>query len=368
MQATFLLLVLCAQGGDGRRIIDNSDEREASEARTPDKALIQSLLAMSPAVSKRHELGAADLNAPARPRRAQIKMQSVKQLRERSESVSKSKAITEAMRLVAAARVKKATDATLLSRPFTEGIQKALGGLVDAIDESDRADIPPLQTREVKKVTIVTIAGDRGLCGGFNGKVIKATETRIAELEKQGIEVELVTVGVKVNVYYRKRANKVLLEQKLGDPDAENAAEIGDLLLSRYFSADTDRVELIYTKFVSMSSSEPVVQTLLPFTDLSVEGAEEKKEDEDSSLEQSAEILIDDLGGIFLTAVMFAAYQNSIASELAARVLAMQAATDNAEELYALLIRKMNRKRQGRITADICEIVAGAAAGEEGGE
>jgi F-type H+-transporting ATPase subunit gamma len=362
MQSAFLLLVLCAQGGDGKKVGDNSAAEDV---------LLQSLLAISPAVSTKHDRGLADRNAPARHRRAQTKMQSVKELRERSESVAKSKQITEAMRLVAASRVKKATDASLMAKPFVEGLEDALAGLVATIDPSDRQDIPALKSREVKKVALIVVAGDRGLCGGFNAKILKAADARIAELKKQGLEVELVTVGVKAVVYFRRKA-KVIFDTKMGDPNSDVAAEIGDDLLSAFFSEDIDRVELLYTKFISMTTSEPIVQTLLPFTDLKTtpkEGGDDDDDNGDVELDSAADVLIDDLGSIFLSSLIFNAFQDSTASELAARVIAMQAATDNANELYDLLILKMNRKRQARITAEISEICAGAAAGEdEGGD
>merc|ERR1719161_853752 len=128
----------------------------------------------------------------------------IRELRDRVGSVKNTKKITSAMKLVAAAKVRRAQEAVLRSRPFSESLERILGGLLEAV-KTEGLDIPLLENRTVKKVGLVTITGDRGLCGGYNAQAIKQTEARIKELKEQGVEVELLVIGNKGSTYFKRR-------------------------------------------------------------------------------------------------------------------------------------------------------------------
>merc|ERR1719161_1803761 len=166
------------------------------------------------------------------------------------------------MKLVAAAKVRRAQEAVLRSRPFSETLERILGGLLQRV-KTEGLDLPLLESRTVKKVGLVTVTGDRGLCGGYNAQAIKKTEQRIKTLQDQGIEVELICVGNKGIKYFTKRETPVRKAIPCGQsPTAAQATEISTELLSSFYAGELDRVELLYTSFVSMVSSEPSVRTL----------------------------------------------------------------------------------------------------------
>merc|ERR1719207_346880 len=150
------------------------------------------------------------------------------------------------MRLVAAAKVRRAQEAVLQTRPFSETLQSVFLGLIDQLGK-EPIDIPLLETREVKKVTLLAMSGDRGLCGSYNTYIIKKTEARKEELEAQGIEVEIPSEYNCPQV-----------------PTAEFAAAVSSEMLNKFLDGETDKVELIYTQFVSLIASAPKLKTLLP--------------------------------------------------------------------------------------------------------
>merc|ERR1719217_827252 len=154
--------------------------------------------------------------------------------------------------------------ALLRSRPFSETLEKILGGLLQRL-KTEALDIPLLETRTASKVGLVVITGDRGLCGSYNAAAIKKTEARIAELKEQGVEVELILVGNKGGTYFKKRETPVRKAIPCGQsPTAAQAQEVADELLSSFYAGELDRIELLYTSFVSMISSVPQVRTLVP--------------------------------------------------------------------------------------------------------
>ena len=189
---------------------------------------------------------------------------SIRELRDRVGSVKNTKKITSAMKLVAAAKVRRAQEAVLRSRPFSETLERILGGLLQRL-KTESLDIPLLETRTAKKVGLVAITGDRGLCGSYNAAAIKKTEKRIAELKAQDIDVELILIGNKGGTYFKKRATPVRKFIACGQaPTAAQAQEVADELLASYYAGELDRVELLYTSFISMISSVPTVRTLIP--------------------------------------------------------------------------------------------------------
>ena len=192
-------------------------------------------------------------------------MANLKEIRDRIKSVKNTRKITEAMRLVAAAKVRRAQDLVLRSRPFADRLARVLESLQSRI-ALESADTPLLQARDPRHITLVAMTGDRGLCGGFNANIIKRTEQRFAELKASGYEVALITVGRKVDTYFQNRnypitASFTGLDQL---PTSTDALQVSDAVQAEFLGGATDRVELIYTKFINLVSTTPVSQTLLP--------------------------------------------------------------------------------------------------------
>ena len=218
-------------------------------------------------------MGSQIAATPVMPRVAAgpIMGDNIRDLRDRVGSVKNTKKITSAMRLVAAAKVRRAQEACLRSRPFSETLERILGGLLKRLS-TEGLDIPLLQQREAKKVGLLVVTGDRGLCGSYNSAAIKKTESRIKELKAQGVEAELILVGNKGGSYFKRREVPVRKAMPCGGaPTAAMATEIASELLSSYYAGELDRVELVYTSFISMISSVPSIRTIVPLTPQGIE-------------------------------------------------------------------------------------------------
>lgn len=314
-------------------------------------------------------------------------MPSLKEIRDRIQSVKNTRKITEAMRLVAAAKVRRAQEQVIATRPFADRLAQVLYGLQTRLRFED-ANLPLLRKRDLRSVGLLVVTGDRGLCGGHNANVIRRAERRIQELKADNINYTLVLVGRKAIQYFQRRNQPISatfssLEQI---PTASEASSIADELLSLFLSESVDRVELIYTKFVSLVSSRPVIQTLLPldpedFVDqedeifrLTTRGGEFQVErtkvtapaptpfSKDMIFEQDPIQILDALLPLYLNNQLLRALQESAASELAARMTAMSNASDNAKELTKTLTLSYNKARQAAITQQLMEVVGGAEA------
>ena len=314
-------------------------------------------------------------------------MSNLKAIRDRIKSVKNTKKITEAMRLVAAAKVRRAQEQVTATRPFADRLAQVLYGLQSRLRFED-ANLPLLKNRNVEKVALLVVSGDRGLCGGYNSNVIRRAENRAKELQAEGRDYTYVIVGRKATQYFQRRscpidASFTGLDQV---PTADEASKIADELLSLFLSETVDRVELIYTKFVSLVSSRPVVQTLLPLDPQGLEPADDEifrlttrggsfdverqaveapnlaSLPQDMIFEQDPVQILDALLPLYLNNQLLRALQESAASELAARMTAMNNASDNASELISNLSLVYNKARQAAITQQILEVVAGAEA------
>ncbi|BAY13936.1 F0F1 ATP synthase subunit gamma [Calothrix sp. NIES-2098] len=313
-------------------------------------------------------------------------MPNLKAIRDRIQSVKNTKKITEAMRLVAAARVRRAQEQVLATRPFADKLAQVLYGLQTRL-RFEEANLPLLRKREVKTVGLLVIAGDRGLCGGYNSNVIRRAENRAKELQAEGVNYKFVLVGRKSIQYFQRRDQPIDatysgLEQI---PTAAEATKIADELLSLFLSESVDRIELIYTRFVSLVSSRPVVQTLLPLDPQGLEASDDeifrlttrggqfeverqkvtteiRPLPRDMIFEQDPVQILDSLLPLYLGNQLLRALQESAASELAARMTAMNNASDNAGELIRTLSLSYNKARQAAITQELLEVVGGAEA------
>ena len=316
-------------------------------------------------------------------------MPNLKEIRDRIVSVKNTRKITEAMRLVAAAKVRRAQDQVLKSRPFADKLARVLQNIQTRM-QFETSDSPLLSKRKVEKISLVCITADRGLCGGYNNNIIKKVEIRYAELLNQGYKPQLILVGKKAIGYFQNRKDKYTIKRTFKEleqvPTASDAEGITNDVLAEFISESSDRVEIIYTKFITLVSCSPVVQTLLP---LDPQGIAEKNDEifrlttknsqlrveksniqasdkselpSDIVFEQSPDQLLDSLLPLYLQNQVLRALQESAASELACRMTAMNNASDNAKELASTLNLTYNKARQAAITQEILEVVGGASA------
>lgn len=317
-----------------------------------------------------------------------------KAMKDRIASVQKTGKLTDAMRLVAAAKVRRAQDGVVKSRPFSEELTGMIKGLVKKLKGSGlEAELPMLRVPEkVKEVGILIVTADRGLCGAYNTFVLKRSARRIAELNAQGITPKLILVGRKAFAGMRTRLKDVefnFTEKYFRMPDtitAKVANEIGDEVRNLFLSGEVDKVEVIYGKFINLLKSEPTVRTIVPLSATGIEDPEDEtfamtsedgkfkvaKEkvkasktrdiESDVIFDQTPETILNSMLPLYLSSQILSLLYDAQASELSARMTAMKAATDNAGDLEKKLTIIYNKKRQAAITQEICEISAGALA------
>jgi F-type H+-transporting ATPase subunit gamma len=285
-------------------------------------------------------------------------------LRGRIRSVQATKKITRAMELIAASRIVKAQQRVQAAVPYSEIITNVVKDLAAG---SEGAESAFMKSRDVVKTTCyVAIAADRGLCGGYNAGVLRATEGEVKADVLAGKSYAIVPVGRKSESYFKFRGYS-LLRPFAGFSDApryEQAKAIGQYVTDLFVSGEVDRVELVYTRFVSAGTQEVVRRPLIPLEREVVQGGDSKPEGSSTSyeFEPNAEDILGSLLPRYVEARVYAALLNAAASEHAFRQRAMKSATDNAEELIKGLSRTMNRARQDSITTEIMEIVGGAEA------
>jgi F-type H+-transporting ATPase subunit gamma len=309
-------------------------------------------------------------------------------LRDRIKSIKNTRRITEAMRLVAAARVRRAQDAVLKTRPLISQLQLVYKTVLEACNQED-IKLPILDVREVKKVSLVLVTGDRGLCGGYNSAVIKLCTRRIETLKSQGIDCQLILVGRKGEQWFLRRPTPVSAKFILGNvPQPSVGSELANLLVAQFLTGEVDAAEIIYTRFNNLISSTPSIRTLLPLSLSGIESEEDEvfmmttkdgkmvmKPKETATAAPTGPVAIPDyifedepteilntMLTLYFGATIMRCMQESVASELASRMTAMQSASNNAKKLTAVLSQKYNRARQATVTAEILEISAGAAA------
>lgn len=289
-------------------------------------------------------------------------------LRGRIRSVQATKKITRAMELIAGSRIVKAQQRVQAAVPYSEKITDVVKDLAAG---GAGADLPLLAGRgEVRTTCYVAIAADRGLNGGYNAGVQRATEGEVKADVKAGKDYLIVPVGRKPEGYFRFRGYQ--LGQSFtgftAQPSYADAKQIADHVIELFNSGQVDRVELVYTRFISPGSQEVVLRPLVPLTSETVAGGDGRPTagaDGPAAayeFEPDPAAILDSLLPRYVEARVYAALLNAAASEHAFTQRAMKSATDNAEELIKNLSRIMNRARQDTITTEIMEIVSGAEA------
>jgi F-type H+-transporting ATPase subunit gamma len=292
-------------------------------------------------------------------------------LRRRIKSVESTKKITRAMELIAASRIVKAQARVHAAQPYAEGITDVVRNLQSAGGGSSSPLLTP--RADMHKVADIIIAADRGLCGGYNTTVIRTAEHDMRDQERAGRENAIVTVGRKAEGYFRFRDFPIDAAYSgfSDSPTYEDARQVASAVVSRFESGELDRVQLVYTRFISAGRQEVVVEPLLPLAQAEVTDAPTEPTTEQSAdyeFEPSPDAILETLLPRYTESRIYAALLNAAASEHAARQRAMKAATDNAEDLILTYRRRMNRARQDSITTEIMEIVGGAEALSQGGD
>lgn len=298
-------------------------------------------------------------------------MANLKALRQRIKSVQNTQKITRAMRLVAAAKVRRAQARTLAARPFTAGVVKLLQQVVFETNSIDLQDIPLLQKHKTdNKVGLLIITADRGLCGGYNSNVIKEALRRIEFHKKQGKEVSLILVGLKAAGFFKRvKVNKCKnAEGKDATftllpavPSVEEAKAISKVACDLYIKGELDQVEVIGTVFKNMLTQTVKVWKFLPIE--LPEGEDYHMHSSETLFEPTIDELMEkELLPKYVENSIYQALLEASASELAARMNAMSNATNNAKELIQDLSLVYNKARQASITQELLEIVGGADA------
>ena len=283
-------------------------------------------------------------------------MANLKEIRNRITSVSSTMQITSAMKMVSAAKLKKAQDAITAMRPYAEKLTELLQNLSATLD-GDAGGTFTTQ-REVKKVLVVAITSNRGLCGAFNSNVIKEVKNR-SDFYK-GIEVDVLAIGKKGNDALSKTLTVIDNQSPVFDNlTFENVAKIADILTEKFISGDYDKIELIYNQFKNAATQIVQTEQFLPLAPIK---SDKPAATGDYIFEPSKEEIVLTLIPKSLKTQLYKGIRDSFASEHGARMTAMHKATDNATELRNQLKLTYNKARQAAITNEILEIVGGAEA------
>jgi F-type H+-transporting ATPase subunit gamma len=285
-------------------------------------------------------------------------------LRGRIRSVQATKKITRAMELIAASRIVKAQQRVIAAVPYSERITEVVKDLAAGGAGLNSEFLKPREN--IRTTCYVAITADRGLCGGYNSGVMRATEGEIKADVLAGKDYLVVPVGRKAEGYFRFRGYKMGtgFAGFSDGPSYADAKRSGEYVVDLYIKGEIDRVELVYTRFVSAGTQELVRRPLVPLEQSVTAGGDGKPAGSNSSyeFEPDPEVILQTLLPRYVEARVYAALLNAAASEHAFRQRAMKAATDNAEDLVKNLSRIMNRARQDSITTEIMEIVSGAEA------
>jgi len=281
-----------------------------------------------------------------------------KEIRTKITSVEKTKKITRAMELVAASKMRKAQNRMAISRPYADKMLKVISHLANAHPEYRH---PYLIEREVKRVGIIVISTDRGLCGGLNTNLFKKTLQHARELEKQSLEIDWCLLGNKAGGFFTRFAkNIVATATHLGDePVLSDIVGIVKVMLDAYDKGEIDALHICYNRFVNTMKQSPMVHQLLPLVPAEVQS---QKHHWDYIYEPDSKELLDILLKRYIETEVFQFVVENIASEQAARMVAMKSATDNAGQIIEDLKLVYNKARQAAITREIAEIVSGADA------
>ncbi len=286
-------------------------------------------------------------------------MASGKEIRTQIRSISNTRKITKAMEMVAASKMRKAQDRMAATRPYSEKIRKVIAHLAMAHPEYRH---PYMVEREVRKVGVIVVSSDRGLCGGLNANLFRLLLRELQTWQEKKIPAEMCTIGQKGSAFFKRFAAGIRAQAThLGDaPGLEDILGTVGVMLRAYEEGEVDRVYVAYNRFVNTMTQEPVIEQLLPIH--AEEPDPELKHHWDYIYEPDSREIVDALLIRYVESLAYQAVVENLASEQAARMVAMKAASDNAGNLIDELKLAYNKARQAAITQELSEIVGGAAA------
>lgn len=281
-------------------------------------------------------------------------MANLKDIRDRIKSVKSIQKVTKAMKMVAAAKMRRAQERMEQARPYSRRLKEVIHNL---LPEVDRDILPLLEVRDVKRVAYVVVTSDRGFAGAFNTNILKTAQAEIDAIGKE--KVDLFCIGKKARDHFKRR-EYTIIESHLdfwNELSFSDAMTIGDGIISHFTSGNVDEIHVVYDEFVNVATQETISELLLP---LVFDGSETGPKDR--LYEPSKDVLVKSLVPRHLNVQMWKYLLESYSSEQAARMLAMENATSNAEDMIKDLTLEFNKARQASITTEMLEIVSGAEA------
>jgi F-type H+-transporting ATPase subunit gamma len=285
-------------------------------------------------------------------------MAGAKEIKSKIGSINNTRKITSAMEKVAVSKMRRAQERVAQSRPYAEGMRKVIGNIANGTLEYRH---PYLTERPVKNVGYIVISTDRGLCGGLNTNEFKRVMIELRTWKEKGVNAEFAVIGNKATAFFKRFGGKVVAQQ-VGSGDTPRLADvIGTVrvMLNEYSEGKIDRLFLVYNNFVNTMKQEPVIEQLLPLPKAEMSA---RSHSWDYIYEPDPKAILDQLLDRYVESQVYQGVVENAASEQAARMVAMKAATDNAGSLMDDLKLVYNKARQAAITQELSEIVGGAAA------
>ena len=286
-------------------------------------------------------------------------MASGREIKTKIKSVQNTRKVTRALEMVSASKIRKAQDRMKTSRPYAQAMKQVIGHLAQASTDYQHPFL--VQREQVKRVGYIVISSDRGLAGGLNNNLFRKTVADMKEWQDKGAEIDVVTIGSKASVFFRRvNVNMAASVANLGDtPKLETLIGVIKVMLDAFTEGKVDRVYLVYNNFVNTMVQKATFDQLLPLAAADTKVAEH---DWDYLYEPDAATVLEHVITRYIESLVYQALLENVASEHAARMVAMKAASDNASKLIDTLNLVYNKARQAAITQEISEIVGGAAA------
>jgi len=282
-----------------------------------------------------------------------------REIKTKIKSVQNTRKVTRALEMVSASKIRKAQDRMKASRPYARAMKQVIGHLAQANSEYQHPYL--VQRKDTRRVGYIIVSSDRGLAGGLNNNLFRKLLVEIRNWHEQGVEVDVVTIGQKASVFFRRiKVDMLASVTHLGDqPRLEQLVGVVKVMLDAYSEGKLDRVFLSYNDFVNTMTQRAAFDQLLP---LPADDQPVSTHDWDYLYEPDAEAVLEDVLTRYVESLVYQAVLENVASEHAARMVAMKAASDNANKLIDTLNLVYNKARQAAITQEISEIVGGAAA------
>ncbi len=282
-----------------------------------------------------------------------------REIKTKIKSVQNTRKVTRALEMVSASKIRKAQDRMKASRPYARAMKQVIGHLAQANSEFQHPYL--VERKQTKRVGYVIVSSDRGLAGGLNNNLFRKLLGEIRDWQQQGVEVDVVTIGQKATVFFRRiRVDMLASVTHLGDtPHVDQLVGVIKVMLDAYSSGKVDRVFMVYNDFVNTMTQRAAFDQLLPLPPSDTAVA---PHDWDYIYEPDAQTVLEHVLTRYIESLVYQAVMENVASEHAARMVAMKAASDNATKMIDSLNLIYNKARQAAITQEISEIVGGAAA------